>query len=140
MFFYYSFSSWLFFMTFLHNFLSCFSIIAFLHDFPSWFSIITLYHNSLSKLSTKQSSCFSSCFSLCFSLWLSIKKIMQRRKTGKISIFSSLDIIFDCLTSRVKSASSDSTWDWYRVKSWDSTQVFESSQKIQLKYSSWVRM
>jgi len=36
---------------------------------------------------------------------------MQRRKTGKISIFSSLDIIFDCLMNQVESASSDSTRD-----------------------------
>ncbi len=65
---------------------------------------------------------------------------MQRRKTGKISIFNSLDVIFDCLTSRVESASSDSTQDWYQVESWDSIWVFKSSQKIQLKYSSRVRM
>ncbi len=42
---------------------------------------------------------------------------MQRRKTGKISIFSSLDVIFDCLTSRVESASSNPARDWYQVES-----------------------
>ena len=38
---------------------------------------------------------------------------MQKQKTGKISIFNSLDVIFDCLTSQVESADSDSAWDWY---------------------------
>ena len=42
---------------------------------------------------------------------------MQRRKTGKISIFNFLNIIFNYLMSWVESASSDSTWDWYRVES-----------------------
>jgi len=42
---------------------------------------------------------------------------MQRRKTGKISIFNSLDIIFNCLMSQIESANSDSTQDQYQVKS-----------------------
>ena len=55
---------------------------------------------------------------------------MQRRKTGKISIFSSLDVIFDCLTTQVESASSDSTQDQYRVESRCSIQVFKLSQDV----------
>ncbi len=58
---------------------------------------------------------------------------MQRRKTGKISIFSSLDVIFNCLMSRVESASFDSTWDQYQVELRCLTQVFKSSQDVQLK-------
>ncbi len=58
---------------------------------------------------------------------------MQRRKIEEISIFSSLDVIFDCLMSWVESASSDSTQDRYRVKSWDSTWVLESSQNVDLQ-------
>ena len=58
---------------------------------------------------------------------------MQRRKIEKISIFSSLDVIFNCLMSRVESASSDSTQDWYQVESWDSTWVLESSQNVNMK-------
>jgi len=42
---------------------------------------------------------------------------MQRRKIEKISIFSSLDVIFNYLMSQVKSVNSDSTQDQYQVKS-----------------------
>ena len=65
---------------------------------------------------------------------------MQRWKIEKISIFNSLDIIFDCLMSRVKSASSDSTWNQYQVELRCSTWVFELSRDVQFKYSSRVRM
>ncbi len=61
---------------------------------------------------------------------------MQRRKTGKISIFNSLDIIFDCLMSRVESASSDSTRDRYWVESWDWYQVFKLNHDIDIEYLS----
>jgi len=44
---------------------------------------------------------------------------MQRREIAKISIFSSLDIIFNCLMSRVESRCS--------------TQVFKSSQDVNMK-------
>ncbi len=130
------FSSW-----FSIKWSSCFSIIALYHDFLSWlfikwsscFSIIVLYQSFLSKLSIKWSSCFSS--------WLSIKKIMQKdnakakikEKSEKISIFSSLDVIFNCLMSRVESASSDSTRNQYQVESWCLTWVIESSRDVWLK-------
>ena len=64
---------------------------------------------------------------------------MQRRKTGKISIFSFLDVIFNFLTSRVKNSNRVSTWNQYQIKSEDWNRVFQSSQKIDIKYSSWVR-
>jgi len=127
---FHDFSSWLLFMTSLHDFLS-----NSLHSFSSWLSIIALYHSSLSKLSIKQSSCFSS----CSSLWLYIKKIMQRRKFGKISIFSSLDIIFDFLTSRVENSNQVLTRNRYQIESECWNRVFKSSQKIDIEYSSWIR-
>ncbi len=64
---------------------------------------------------------------------------MQRRKTGKISIFSSLDVIFDFLMSRVKNLNRVSTWSQYQAESECWNQVFESSQKIDIEYSSQVR-
>ncbi len=53
---------------------------------------------------------------------------MQRRKTGKISIFNSLDVIFNFLMSWVrmlKSSIQVELEDWY--------QVLKSSQKIDIK-------
>ncbi len=58
---------------------------------------------------------------------------MQRWKIGKISIFNSSDVIFNCLTSWVENSNWTLTWDWYQVELDDSTQVIELSQKIQLK-------
>ncbi len=55
---------------------------------------------------------------------------MQRRKIGKISIFSSLDVIFDCLTSWVENSNQILIQDQDQVKSEDSTQVIELNQKI----------
>ncbi len=60
---------------------------------------------------------------------------MQRRKTGKISIFSSLDVIFDCLMNRVENLNSDSTRDRYRVGSRDWYRVFRPSHDIDIEYS-----
>ncbi len=64
---------------------------------------------------------------------------MQRRKTGKISIFSSLDIIFDFLTSWVENSNQVLTWNQYQVESECWNRVFKLSQKIDIKYLSWVR-
>ena len=64
---------------------------------------------------------------------------MQRRKTGKISIFSSLDVIFDFLTSWVKNSNQVLTWSRYQIESECWNQVFESSQKIDIEYLSWIR-
>ena len=64
---------------------------------------------------------------------------MQRRKTGKISIFNSLDVIFDFMTSRVEHSNRVSTRDQYQIESECWNQVFESSQKIDIEYSNWVR-
>ena len=77
----------------------------------SWFLIIAFYQIFLSNLSIKRSSCFLFMTFYqtflpnnlhVFSLWLSIKckKVMQ--KTGKISIFNSLDIKLEFLTSQVE--------------------------------------
>ena len=60
---------------------------------------------------------------------------MQKQKTGKISIFSSLDVIFNCLMSWIENSNSDSTQDWYRVESWDWYRVFKSSHDIDIEYS-----
>ena len=64
---------------------------------------------------------------------------MQRRKTGKISIFNSLDVIFDFLTSRVEYSNWVSTQDQYQIESECWNRVFELSQKIDIEYLSWVR-
>ncbi len=64
---------------------------------------------------------------------------MQRRKIGKISIFSSLDVIFDFLTSWVENSNQVSIQDWYQIESECWNRVFKSSQKIDIKYLSWVR-
>ena len=64
---------------------------------------------------------------------------MQRRKTGKISIFSSLDIIFDFLTSWVENSNQVLTWNRYQIESECWNQVFKLSQKIDIEYLSRVR-
>ena len=64
---------------------------------------------------------------------------MQRRKIGKISIFSSLDVIFDFLTSRVENSNRVLIQSWYQIESECWNWVFESSQKIDIEYSSRVR-
>ncbi len=61
---------------------------------------------------------------------------MQRRKFEKISIFNSLDVIFDFLTSQVENSNQVLTWDQYQVESECWNRVFESSQKINIEYSS----
>jgi len=93
-------STWFFFMTFYHVFLSWLSIkVKRSSCFSSCFSLCF-------------SSCFSSCFSLCFSLWLSIKWSScflfiifyqkDNAKVEKISIFNSLDVKLEFLTSWVE--------------------------------------
>ncbi len=62
---------------------------------------------------------------------------MQRRKTGKISIFNSFDVIFDCLMSWVKNLNRILTWDWYQVKSECLTQVIEID--IKLNQNVWLK-
>ena len=64
---------------------------------------------------------------------------MQRWKIGKISIFSSLDVIFDFLMSWVENLNQVLTWDWYQIESECWNRVFKSSQKIDIEYSSWVK-
>ncbi len=64
---------------------------------------------------------------------------MQRRKIGKISIFNSLDVIFDFLMSWVENSNQVLIWDWYQIESECWNQVFESSQKIDIEYLSQVR-
>ncbi len=64
---------------------------------------------------------------------------MQRRKIGKISIFSSLDVIFDFLTSRVENSNRVLIQSWYQIESECWNWVFKSSQKIDIEYSSRVR-
>ena len=64
---------------------------------------------------------------------------MQRRKTGKISIFNSLDVIFDFLTSRVENSNRVSIQDRYQIESECWNRVFESNQKIDIEYLSRVR-
>ncbi len=58
---------------------------------------------------------------------------MQRWKTGKISIFNSLDIIFDFLTSWVENLNQVLIQDWYQIESECWNWVFKSSQKIDIK-------
>ncbi len=58
---------------------------------------------------------------------------MQRRKTGKISIFSSFDVIFDCLTSWIENLNQTLTEDWYQVESECLTQVIESNWDVRLE-------
>jgi len=64
---------------------------------------------------------------------------MQRRKIRKISIFNSLDVIFDFLTSRVENLNRVSTRNRYQIESECWNRVFESSQKIDIEYSSRIR-
>ncbi len=82
--------SWFFVMTFYHDFSSWLLFIALLHDFSimtflSWLFFMTLYH-----------------IVFMFLVMTSIKKIMQKQKIGKISIFSSLDAKLEFLTSQVE--------------------------------------
>ncbi len=64
---------------------------------------------------------------------------MQRWKTGKISIFNSLNVIFDFLMSQIENLNQVLTWDQYQVESECWNWVFELSQKIDIKYLSQVR-
>jgi len=97
-----------------------------LHDFSSWLSIMFFRHDSLSKSNDLHVSLhvslhvflyvflYVSLYVLLYDFlsnnlhvfpsWLSIKKIMQKdnAKVGKISIFSSLDIKLEFLTSQVE--------------------------------------
>ncbi len=94
--------------------------MAFYHVFPSWLSTKVKRPSCFPSCSP---SCFPPCFSLCFSLcspscfsikrsscfsfmtfYDPIKKIMQKgnAKAGKISIFSSLDVKLEFLTSRIE--------------------------------------
>ncbi len=64
---------------------------------------------------------------------------MQRRKTGKISIFSSLDVIFDSLASRVGNSNRVSIRGRYQAGSECWNRVFKPNQKVGTEYSSRVR-
>ncbi len=64
---------------------------------------------------------------------------MQRRKTGKISIFNSLDVIFDFLMSWVENLNRVLIQNQYQIESECWNWVFKLSQKIDIKYLSWVR-
>jgi len=64
---------------------------------------------------------------------------MQRRKTGKISIFSPLDVIFDSLASRIGNPDRVSTRSRYQAGSECWNRVFEPGQKVGTEYSSRVR-
>ncbi len=55
---------------------------------------------------------------------------MQRRKTGKISIFSPLDVIFDSLASRVGNPDRVLTRGRYQAGSECWNRVFEPGQKV----------
>jgi len=55
---------------------------------------------------------------------------MQRRKTGKISIFSSFDVIFDCLASRVENSNRILTRGQYQAESECLIRVIESSRNV----------
>ncbi len=113
------FSSWLSIKPLYQTFLSNLFMKPFYQTFLPNLSIKPLYqtvfmishHSFLSNLSIKRSSCFLFMTFYqtflpnnlhVFSLWLSIKckKVMQ--KTGKISIFNSLDIKLEFLTSQVE--------------------------------------
>ena len=60
---------------------------------------------------------------------------MLKQKTGKISIFNSLYVIFNCLMSWIENSNSDSTQDWYWVESWNWYRVFKLSHDIDIEYS-----
>ncbi len=89
--FYHDFSSWLFFITLLHDF----SIMTFL----SWLFFMTLYH-----------------IVFMFLVITFIKKIMQKQKIEKISIFNFLDVKLEFLTSRVASSWKYEQFDLSRVE------------------------
>ncbi len=58
---------------------------------------------------------------------------MQRRKIGKISIFNSLDVIFNFLMSWVENLNRVLTQDQYQIESECWNWVFELSQKIDIE-------
>ncbi len=64
---------------------------------------------------------------------------MQKQKTEKFSIFNFLDVIFDFLMSWVENLNEVSIQSWYQIKLKCWNWVFKSSQKIDIKYLSWVR-
>ncbi len=64
---------------------------------------------------------------------------MQRQKIKKNSIFSFLNVIFNFLMNWVKNLNLILTWNQYQIESECWNQVFELSQKIDIKYLSWVR-
>ncbi len=64
---------------------------------------------------------------------------MQRRKIEKISIFNSLDVIFDFLMSWIENSNQVSIQSQYQIELECWNRVFKSSQKIDIKYLSWVR-
>ncbi len=64
---------------------------------------------------------------------------MQRWKIKKNSIFNFLDVIFDFLMSQIENLNQVLTQDQYQTESECWNQVFESSQKIDIKYLSEIR-
>ncbi len=64
---------------------------------------------------------------------------MQRRKTEKNSIFSSLDVIFDFLMSWIENLNQVLIQNQYQIKSECWNWVFKLNQKIDIKYLSQVR-
>ncbi len=99
-------SSWFFVMTFYHDFSSWLFFIAFLHDFSimtflSWLFFMTFYH-----------------VVFMFLVMTSIKKTMQKQKTGKISIFNFLDIKLEFLTSWVELTQFSVESSHVRLKIW----------------------
>ena len=121
--------SWFSVMTFYHDFSSWLFFIASLHDFStmtflSWLLFMTLYH-----------------IVFMFFVMTSIKKIMQKQKTGKISIFSFLDVKLKFLTSRVEliqfsveSSRVASNWK-YEQLDFESSQIQNVNPKLNLMIS-----
>ncbi len=120
------FFSWLFFIAFLHDF----SIITSLHSFSSWL----LYHDS--SIMTLLSWLFFMTFYhivFMFPVMTSIKKIMQKQKTGKISIFSSLDVKLEFLTSQVELTQFSVESSWIKLKIWATRLWIELNSKCQFE-------
>ncbi len=124
-------SSWFFVMTFYHDFSSWLFFITLLHDFSimtflSWLFFMTLYH-----------------IVFMFLVMTSIKKKMQKdnakAKNGKISIFNSLDVKLEFLTSRVELTQFLVESSCIKLKIWATW--LESSWKCeQLNFeSSWIQ-
>ncbi len=98
-----------------HDFLSnlsikqslCFFVMTFYHDFSSWLFFMTFLHDS---------------FIMTFLSWLffmtSIKKIMQKQKIEKISIFSSFDVKLKFLTSQVELIQFSVEFSYVKLKIW----------------------